>query len=39
MKTGEARLVPIHPRLIQLGFLESVESQRESKQKKLLVMA
>lgn len=35
IKTGEARLVPIHPRLIELGFLAYVEGQRESKQKKL----
>lgn len=35
VKTGEARQVPIHPRLIELGFLDYVESQRRSKQKKL----
>jgi len=35
IKTGEARQVPIHPRLIELGFLEYAESQRLSKQKKL----
>lgn len=35
IKTGEARQVPIHPRLIELGFLEYVSSQRRAKQKKL----
>lgn len=35
IKTGEARLVPVHPRLIELGFLEYVEQQRRSNQKKL----
>ena len=35
IKTGEARQVPIHPRLIELGFLEYVDSQRQAKQKKL----
>ncbi|MOA10467.1 hypothetical protein D3C78_1303560 [compost metagenome] len=35
MKTEEARQVPIHPRLIELGFLDYVESQRAAKQKKL----
>ncbi|EKT4522055.1 site-specific integrase [Pseudomonas putida] len=35
IKTGEARQVPIHPRLIELGFLQYVESQRRSEQKKL----
>lgn len=35
IKTGEARQVPIHPRLIELGFLEYVESQRHAQQKKL----
>ncbi|QOE08401.1 site-specific integrase [Pseudomonas asiatica] len=35
IKTGEARQVPIHPRLIELGFLDYVESQRTAKQKKL----
>jgi integrase len=27
IKTGEARHVPIHPRLIKLGFLDYVDSQ------------
>ena len=35
VKTEEARQVPIHPRLIELGFLEYVDSQRLAKQKKL----
>ena len=35
IKTGEARQVPIHPRLIELGFLTYVDSQRRAKQKKL----
>jgi len=35
IKTGEARQVPIHPRLIELGFLEYVESQRRDRQRKL----
>ena len=35
LKTGEARLVPIHPRLIEIGFLEYVDEQRRFKQKKL----
>lgn len=35
IKTDEARQVPIHPRLIELGFLEYVESQRRAQQKKL----
>ncbi|MDB1113852.1 site-specific integrase [Pseudomonas extremaustralis] len=35
IKTGEARQVPIHPCLIDLGFLEFVDSQRQAKQKKL----
>ena len=35
IKTGEARQVPIHPRLIELGFLEYVGSQRRADQKKL----
>lgn len=35
IKTGEARQVPIHPRLIELGLLEYVDSQRRTKQKKL----
>lgn len=35
IKTGEARQVPIHPRLIELAFLDYAESQRLSKQKKL----
>lgn len=36
IKTGEDRQVPIHPRLIELGFLDYVEEQRRAKQKKLL---
>ncbi|HFK2006787.1 TPA: DUF6538 domain-containing protein [Pseudomonas aeruginosa] len=36
IKTGEDRQVPIHPRLIELGFLDFVEDQRRAKQKKLL---
>lgn len=35
VKTEEARQVPIHPRLIELGFLDYVASQRTAKQKKL----
>ncbi|WP_278406868.1 DUF6538 domain-containing protein [Pseudomonas rhodesiae] len=35
IKTGEARLVPIHPRLIELGFIEYVADQRRARQKKL----
>ncbi|WP_341783411.1 site-specific integrase [Pseudomonas putida] len=35
IKTDEARLVPIHPRLLELGFLEYVNGQRQAKQKKL----
>lgn len=35
IKTGEARQVPIHPRLIELGLLEYVDSQRQARQKKL----
>lgn len=35
IKTDEARQVPIHPRLIELGFLEFVDSQRRANQKKL----
>ena len=35
IKTGEARLVPIHPRLIEIGFLEYVGEQRRTRQKKL----
>lgn len=35
IKTGEARLVPIHPRLIEIGFLDYVDEQRHNKQKKL----
>jgi integrase len=35
VKTEEARQVPIHPRLIELGFLKYVEAQRKAKQKKL----
>lgn len=36
IKTGEDRQVPIHSRLIELGFLDYVEDQRRAKQKKLL---
>lgn len=36
IKTGEDRQVPIHPRLIELGFLDYVDDQRRAKQKKLL---
>ncbi|MCQ4303732.1 site-specific integrase [Stutzerimonas frequens] len=35
VKTEEARQVPIHPRLIDLGFLDYLASQRTAKQKKL----
>ncbi|WP_226687223.1 site-specific integrase [Stutzerimonas stutzeri] len=35
VKTEEARQAPIHPRLIELGFLDYVASQRTAKQKKL----
>ena len=35
IKTDEARQVPIHPRLIELGFLEYVDHQRHDNQKKL----
>lgn len=35
IKTAEARQVPIHPRLLELGFLDYVSSQAEAKQKKL----
>nr|WP_286944683.1 site-specific integrase [Pseudomonas sp. UBA6718] len=35
VKTEEARQVPIHPRLIELGFLDYVDSQLQAKQKKL----
>ncbi len=35
IKTGEARQVPIHPRLIELGFLDYVKSQKIDKQTKL----
>lgn len=35
IKTGEARQVPIHPRLVELGFLDYVDSQRQARQKKL----
>lgn len=35
IKVGESRRVPIHPRLIELGFLEYVAGQRQAKQKKL----
>ncbi|MCS8504519.1 site-specific integrase [Pseudomonas aeruginosa] len=36
IKTNEDRQIPIHPRLIELGFLDYVEDQRRAKQKKLL---
>ncbi|WP_442777594.1 DUF6538 domain-containing protein [Pseudomonas sp. P14-2025] len=35
VKKHEARQVPIHPRLIELGFLDFVESQRQARQRKL----
>lgn len=35
IKTGEDRIVPIHPRLLELGFLDYVEEQRKTGQKKL----
>lgn len=35
IKTGESRQVPIHPRLIELGFLDYVNSQLQANQKKL----
>jgi integrase len=35
IKADEARQVPIHPRLIELGFLEYVVNQRRANQKKL----
>lgn len=35
IKTGEARQVPIHPCLIELGFLDYVASQAQDRQKKL----
>lgn len=35
IKSDEARQVPIHPRLVELGFLEFVSSQRIANQKKL----
>ncbi|MGU1581296.1 DUF6538 domain-containing protein [Pseudomonas aeruginosa] len=35
VKSNEARQVPVHPRLIELGFLHYVNSQLKSKQKKL----
>lgn len=35
VKTEEARQVPIHPRLIELGFLDYVNSQHQARQKKL----
>ncbi|WP_110951398.1 site-specific integrase [Pseudomonas bohemica] len=36
IKTGEARHVPIHPKLLELGFLDYVASLRQENQKKLL---
>lgn len=36
IKSGEARHVPIHPKLIELGLLDYVASLRRDKQKKLL---
>ena len=35
VKNDEARQVPVHPRLTELGFLEFVHSQRQTGQKKL----
>ncbi|MFG0583987.1 DUF6538 domain-containing protein [Pseudomonas sp. zjy_9] len=35
IKTGEDRIVPLHPRILELGFLAYVEEQRRSGQKKL----
>jgi len=35
IKTNEARQVPVHPRLVELGFLEFVGCQRQANQKKL----
>ncbi|MFW3898888.1 DUF6538 domain-containing protein [Pseudomonas bharatica] len=35
IKTAEARLVPVHPRLIELGFLDYVADQQRARQKKL----
>lgn len=35
IKTGENRIVPIHPRLLELGFLDYVNAQRKAGQKKL----
>ncbi|MCY1289863.1 hypothetical protein D9M70_389740 [compost metagenome] len=35
IKTGENRIVPIHPRLLELGFLDYVQAQRKDGQKKL----
>lgn len=36
IKTSEARHVPIHPKLLELGFLDYVTSLRRENQKKLL---
>ncbi|MFL9815478.1 site-specific integrase [Stutzerimonas sp. VN223-3] len=35
IKTGEDRIVPLHPRILELGFLAYVDEQRRSGQKKL----
>lgn len=35
IKTGENRIVPLHPRLLELGFLDYVDAQRKAGQKKL----
>lgn len=35
IKTNKARQVPIHPRLVELGFLAYVDSQKRARQKKL----
>lgn len=35
IKSGENRIVPIHPRLLELGLLDYVDEQRKSGQKKL----
>lgn len=35
VKTLEARQVPIHPKLIEIGLLDYVKDQRQAKQKKL----
>ena len=35
IKTGENRIVPIHPRLLELGLLDYANAQRKAGQKKL----